>query len=115
MLPARGADAIDRAIGDALSAGGILCRGSRGAFGVVARNHGIRHEPINLFAGERVRDKIRHIQDANAHHSRLKAWIAGFKGVATRYLPNYLAWHHVIDRNRAAPDHATWIRLACNT
>jgi len=57
-----------------------------------------------------------HIQNANARHSRLKAWIAGFRGVATRYLPNYLAWHHVVDqRQQPLVDHAEWLRLAINS
>lgn len=115
VLPDRSADAIDSAIGDALPTDGVLCSDMWRAFGVVAARHGIRHEPINLFAGERVRDKTWHIQNANAHHSRLKAWIASFRGVATRYLPNYLAWHHVVDQSKPELDNAEWLRLAINT
>lgn len=29
---------------------------------------------------------------------RLKTWMARFKGVATKYLPNYLAWHLYVDQ-----------------
>ncbi|MEZ5826601.1 MAG: hypothetical protein R3C97_18290 [Geminicoccaceae bacterium] len=48
-------------------------------------------------------------------HSRLKAGIAAFNGVATKYLPNYLAWHHVLDRKPDATDHREWLRLAINS
>ena len=37
-----------------------------------------------------------HIQHVNAYHSRLKAFMLRFKGVATKYLDNYLAWHNLI-------------------
>jgi hypothetical protein len=29
---------------------------------------------------------------------RLKQWLARFRGVATRYLANYLIWHTCVDR-----------------
>lgn len=115
VLENRSADAIDVAIGTALPKDGILCSDAWDAFGVVARKHDIRHEPINLSDGERVRDKIWHIQNANAHHSRLKDWVRGFKGVATHYLPNYLAWHHGAERDQGKNDHSSWIRLAINS
>lgn len=38
-----------------------------------------------------------HIQNVNGLHSRLKQWIDRFKGVATKYLDNYLAWFLFVD------------------
>ena len=67
------------------------------AYGVIARQAGLRHEPINIAAGERVRDKVFHIQNVNAYDSRLKAWMRPFNGVATRYLQNYLGWRRMIE------------------
>lgn len=115
VLEDRSADAIDKAIGAALPKDGILCSDGWRGYASTARKRGIHHETINVTAGERCRDGIWHIQNANAHHSRLKAWVARFKGIATHYLPAYLAWHHVldksIDRNR---EHA-WLKLALNS
>ena len=37
-----------------------------------------------------------HIQTVNSYHSRLKAFMLRFKGVATKYLDNYLAYHNLI-------------------
>jgi hypothetical protein len=115
ILPDRSAEAIDAVIGDVLPEDAVLCTDTWRAFGVVAKNHGLRHEPINFYKGERVRDRTWHIQNANARHSRLKGWIAGFKGVATKYLPNYLAWHHVIDAKPQISQHGDWLRLAVNS
>jgi transposase-like protein len=30
--------------------------------------------------------------------ARLRDWLRRFRGVATRYLPNYLIWHRIVDR-----------------
>ena len=109
------ADALDAAIGAALPADGILCSDAEAAMANVAARHGVRHEPVNLTKGERVRDKTWHIQNANAHHSRLKTWVRSFNGVATRYLPNYLAWHHALERNSTPADPRTWIDIALNS
>ena len=115
VLADRSADAIDKAIGASLPADGVLCTDSHAAVGLVASQRGIHHEPVNTRHGERVRDKSWHIQNANARHSRLKSWIAAFNGVATKYLPNYLAWHHVLDKKPEVTDQREWLRLAINS
>jgi hypothetical protein len=38
-----------------------------------------------------------HVQTVNSYHSTLKRWINGnMRGVATKYLPNYLAWQRIL-------------------
>jgi transposase-like protein len=115
VLPDRSAEALDAAIGAALPTDGILCSDAEPAMAKVAALRGVRHEPVNLAKGERVRDKTWHIQNANAHHSRLKRWVRSFNGVATRYLPNYLAWHHSLERNSKMADPKLWIQTALNS
>ena len=34
-----------------------------------------------------------HLQTNNAFHSHFKGWMARFRGVATKYLANYVGWH----------------------
>ena len=69
-----------------------------------ARETGISHQAVNLRAGERVRGAV-HVQNVNAYHRRFREWLAGFHGVATRYLPNYLGWRWALDGNRLdSPD-----------
>jgi hypothetical protein len=62
------------------------------------------------FAAERKTNKFEHvalngttdrrgpyyIQNVNSYHSRLKEFIRRFKGVATKYLDNYLVWFNII-------------------
>ena len=42
-------------------------------------------------------DKVFHIQNVNAYHSRLKNWVRQFHGVATKYLDHYLGWFRLMD------------------
>lgn len=39
-----------------------------------------------------------HVRTADAYAARFLDWLERFRGVATRYLPNYLAWHRALDR-----------------
>lgn len=45
-------------------------------------------------------DGIYHIQHVNSLHSRLKGWIRRFKGVATKYLINYLYWFKFLEETK---------------
>ena len=115
VLPRRTSAAIEAALGEALPDDAILCTDAMAGFQALARNRGIRHEIINLNKGEWIRDRVWHTQNVNAHHSRLKRWIRNFNGVATRYLPNYLAWHHMIERQDGQTTDSIWIETAINS
>ena len=39
-----------------------------------------------------------HVQGVNRYDSTLKTWMARFRGVATKYLANYLGWRRLLDR-----------------
>jgi len=60
-------------------------------FAAYARHAGITHEVLNQSAGERVRGDL-HIQTVNNCHQRFKVFIADFRGIATKYLDNYVRW-----------------------
>ena len=44
--------------------------------------------------GGRTKHGLYHIQNINQLHSSLKSFLIPFKGVSTKYLPNYLIWHN---------------------
>lgn len=58
------------------------------------------HKRLNISKGIRVIDKVFHIQNVNAYHSRLKQWIARFHGVASKYLEHYLGWFRLMDTSK---------------
>jgi hypothetical protein len=90
----------------------VLCTDGSKALAGVARTLGVEHHAVNVSAGVRV-DGPWHIQNVNAYHGRLKAWIARFRGVATCYLANYLGWFRAIDRQlNGALKPAQWLAMA---
>jgi len=77
----------------------LLVTDSHAAYRHFAREAGITHQAVNLQAGVRVRDAI-HVQNVNAYHNRLRGWLQPFRGVASRYLTNYLGWRWALDGGR---------------
>jgi transposase-like protein len=83
----------------------LLVSDSHAAYRAFARKHKIAHEMVNLRAGVRVRhagSRAIHVQSVNAYHGRFKAWLLGFRGVASRYLRNYLGWRWALDGGRVS-------------
>jgi hypothetical protein len=91
----------------------LLCSDAAGSYGAIARAVGIRHEAVNLEAGERVREGVFHIQNVNAYDSRLKQWMRRFNGVATRYLDSYLGWRRLIERPQTTISSQVVLLNAC--
>ncbi|WP_139142941.1 IS1595 family transposase, partial [Janthinobacterium sp. HH106] len=77
----------------------LLLTDSHAAYRAFAKEAGISHQAVNVRAGIRVQGAA-HVQNVNAYHSRLRAWLRPFHGVATRYLPNYLGWRWILDAGR---------------
>jgi len=81
----------------------LLVSDSHAAYRAFARKHRIAHETVNLRAGVRARrlgNLAIHVQNVSAYHQRFKTWLQGFRGVASRYLPNYLGWRWALDGER---------------
>ena len=82
----------------------LLVTDSHAAYPAFAREAGISHEAINASAGERRRGAL-HIENVNAYHSRMRAWLLPFRGIASRYLDHYFGWRWALDGQRiASPD-----------
>ena len=73
----------------AIAPDAVLCTDGSAMLASAARDLGIEHHALNTLRGERKRGAW-HVQNVNAHHSRLKGWIARFRGVATSCLPTGL-------------------------
>jgi len=94
---------LDRNLLPRLDKQALLVSDSHAAYRAFARKHRIAHETVNLRAGVRARrlgNLAIHVQNVNAYHQRFKTWLQGFRGVASRYLPNYLGWRWALDGQR---------------
>jgi len=84
-----------------LSPHALLVTDGAVAYKAFAQATGIQHVAINIRAGDRG-NRFIHVQSVNGYHSRFKGWLQRFHGVASRYLPNYLGWLHVLQQPRIA-------------
>jgi transposase-like protein len=89
---------VHQALEPLIDSDAVLCTDGAAVYSTFARTTGIAHQPLPL-RGPRVRGAF-HIQHVNAYDSRLKNWLRGFHGVATRYLEQYLGWRRLLDRYR---------------
>lgn len=98
VLQGVGVEQIEPVLNPLLNKDVMLCTDGAAVYKLIAQHAGIVHRPVNVAAGQRVVGGIYHIQNVNAYDSRLKQWMVGFHGVATRYLESYLGWHRMLDR-----------------
>lgn len=78
----------------------VLCSDGFRPYIKFAQGHDLIHKRLSLAAGVQVVEKVFHIQNVNAYHSLLKAWMERFHGVATKYLDNYLGWFRFLDTDK---------------
>ncbi len=95
QLPSRKAKDIGNVLLPALDLDAVVCTDGNPSYRLIAKTSGIevKSTPVKKSAG------IYHIQNVNAYDSRLKGWMFGFNGVATKYLGNYLGWHRMLDKS----------------
>jgi transposase-like protein len=98
------ADDLERVLGPALAPGTTLVtrQGPYGPIHAFARRAGLRYRRLDQGPVA-----LRHrgdapLPDLGAYMRRLRRWLRRFCGVATRYLPNYLAWHRLVEAEHAS-------------
>lgn len=113
ILPNFEGATFEAALDPVVSRDSVLVTDGRPSYGTFAHERGMLHIAVVAKQGERVYEGF-HIQNVNAYTSRLKAWMAPFKGVASKYLATYLGWRRMIERDgaRLTPRHAIGAALA---
>ena len=89
---------FDEALDPMIALDVVLVTDGRQCFRGFAKARAISHVRIIALRRERVKNGF-HIQNVNAYVSRLKSWMAPFRGVASKYLPNYLGWRRMVERD----------------
>lgn len=90
----------------------VLCSDGAAVYHLICEANDIHHEVLTSTKHERVRDQVFHIQHVNGYQSRLKNWLAPFKGVATQYLPHYLGWRRLLENKRVPRTPEQWLLQA---
>lgn len=75
-----------------------FCSDSKAVYKRFAQENQVRHGTLNLSSGEQVKKDIVHIMNVNSYQNQLNNWIVKrFRGVATKYLNNYISWYRELD------------------
>ena len=111
VLPRVDAAALTAALDPVVAKDALLVSDGGASYPPCAAALGVSHEALNRSMGERVRGDL-HVQTVNSRHSRLKDFNARIRrmrprrGIATRYLDNYLSWFHLVGLAPGANDRA---------
>lgn len=89
---------VTAALGPLMDEASVLCTYGAVAYAAFARHTGITHKVVYARPALRAQEAAFHIQNINAHHSRLKSWMVHFHSVTTKYLVNYLGWRRMLER-----------------
>ncbi len=93
VLPAMNKTQVKNAISDWLGAEALLCTDGSGTLRQAAAELKVPAKHVAVSYEGRVKEGVYHVQSVNRYHQALKLWINhDRRGVATKYLPNYLAW-----------------------
>lgn len=99
VLPAINKETVKAVLKPIMSKDTLLCTDGLKIYKTVAKEEGFAHQPLNVSAGTRVKERVFHIQNVNSYHGRLKGWVRRFRGIATSYLPNYLGWRRLLENH----------------
>jgi transposase-like protein len=97
VLPDLEGATFARALKPVVAHDALLVSDGRAAYSQFADAAGLLHISLNASKGERTFESY-HIQNVNAYISRQRGWLRPFRGVATKYLPSYLGWRRLIER-----------------
>ena len=111
VLKARTARDVAIGLSGKIHDNSLLCIDKSRTLVKFAKNSGLAYELVNA-KQRRGREKVFHLQTVTAYHSRLKSWIAQFRGVATDRLPNYLTWRRLHEEHLPKP--ADWLLALAN-
>jgi len=91
-------DTLKKILQDHLARDVLFCSDNNSVYRRFARENNIRHGYVNLQKGELVKKDIVHLRYVVDYQDKLRTWILHhFRGVATKYLPNYLTWMRELD------------------
>lgn len=101
-LPALKYEHFEAALDGALAPDAMLFADHAAVYRRYARVRRRALEQINARRGILVRDGVIHIQNANSFHSRLKEFMAPFRGPASKNLAAYVGWMTFRERYQTA-------------
>lgn len=92
---------LKRAYKSKIDSQSIICSDSHKSYVMFTKDFALEH--VRIKTGSH-KNGVYHINHVNSLHSNLKEWIRRFKGVATKYLANYLYWFKWLEKTKHDKD-----------
>ena len=89
---------LDKVFDGKLDKAETLCTDTHRSYTAFAKSIELDHQKFNVSKGQRVKNKVYHVQNVNNTAKRLREWMKPFNGVATKYLQNYMNWFMILER-----------------
>ena len=89
---------LDEVLGSRIEEGSVLCTDAHRSYSAFAKGKKIDHQKFTANKGQRVVNKVYHVQNVNNTAKRLRTWMRPYNGVATKYLQNYMNWFMVLEK-----------------
>ena len=102
VLPSVTADNVRSVLEPRIDDDIVLVTDGNNVYPPCAKSLGIQHEALNQSAGERARGSY-HIQTVNSRHSQFNSFLYRYRGVASKYLGNYLRWFERCSLLKSSP------------
>ena len=75
----------------------VLCWDGNSAYFALERELGVTLKMFSASKRRSATNRSFHVQTVNSYHLRMKSWLNGrFRGVSTKYLPNYVTWQRLL-------------------
>jgi transposase-like protein len=99
VLMDKKSSAVDKSIMKLISEDILYVSSNESFYSELAQNFNLRHGKLNVKRGESVKKQIVHLKNIDNYNYRLHDWMKRFRGVATKYLVNYLGWFRELDEH----------------
>lgn len=91
------ADNLKPILTNLLTKDSLFCSQNKAVYMKSTKENNIRHGILSIPKKESVKKDIVHIKNVQKYQFNLQIWMKRFRGVATKYLNNYLSWYREMD------------------
>ena len=75
----------------------LFCSQNKAVYLKYTKENNVRHGVLSIPKRESVKKDVVHIKNVERYQFDLQVWMERFRGVATKYLHNYLSWYREMD------------------
>jgi hypothetical protein len=75
----------------------LFCSQNKAVYLKYTKENSVRHGVLSIPKQESVKKDVVHIKNVEKYQFDLQVWMVRFRGVATKYLNNYLSWYREMD------------------